>query len=75
MKKLILGIISISVMFGGCASTQDNIDKYIDARMQVIKNIKVVKCEKDCFKNCDLISNDIDRVDCKASCVEACHNE
>ena len=72
MKKL-LGIALLAMLFGGCATTQDKIDTYIKVRSKAINTSKVVKCEKDCFKKCNILSNDIDRVDCKARCVEDCH--
>jgi len=75
MKKIILGVICIGLIFNGCVNTQTIVDKYIKARTQAIKNVKVVKCEKSCFEKCDLISNDIDRIDCKIFCVESCHSE
>lgn len=75
MKKVILIVAVMALMFGGCSSmtVQENVDAYKEARSKVVKTTHVVKCEKDCFTECDKISNDIDRIDCKAVCVDTCH--
>ncbi len=75
MKKVILIVAVMALMFGGCSSmtVQENVDAYKEARAKAIKSVKVVKCEKDCIQGCNTISNDIDRIDCKATCVVTCH--
>lgn len=74
MKNIIL-VAALAALFTGCSSmtVQENIDAYKEARTKVVKTAHVFKCEKDCFKECNKISSTIDRVDCKAVCVDTCH--
>lgn len=72
MKKIIL-LVAVVAMFSGCVSTQEKLDKYIEVRNKAITTVGVVKCEKDCFSDCNAISNTIDRVDCKSLCVDKCY--
>lgn len=74
MKKIIL-VAALAAVFSGCAgmTVQEKVEAYKEARSKVVKTVHVLKCEKDCFKRCDQISNDLDRIDCKATCVDTCH--
>lgn len=74
MKKIIL-VAALAALFSGCSSmtVQENVEAYKKARAKVVNTAHVVKCEKDCIQGCNTISNDIDRIDCKAVCVDTCH--
>lgn len=74
MKKILV-VAALAAVFSGCSgmTVQEKVDAYKEARSKVVKTAHVVKCEKDCFTECDKISNDIDRIDCKAICVDTCH--
>jgi hypothetical protein len=74
MKKIIFAVVCIATLTGCSGLTvQENIDNYIEKRDKAVRAVKVVKCQKDCIIGCNDISNTIDRVDCKTSCIEYCH--